>query len=200
MNKDQTKKTQEKPKTDEQEIDDLINELETQERDIEIEEQGFLPKSKEVFSWEADEFTQYERSKVWYIAGAIFIVSMVVIAIVVFNNNFAMALVFILIGIVAYIYSKKKPRRIKVRMLHGGIEVDDVYYDYDDMEYFWIFYNKPPQDAYISIKRIKKYLPFLHIPIDDADPAAIRKELRKHIDENKHQEDFATVVERILKI
>ena len=80
-----------------------------------------------------------------------------------------------------------------------GIEADGIFYDYDTMRSFWIFYNDPPKDSFLSVQRTQKYLPYLELPLGDTDPVSLRKNLLKFLKERKHEEGLANLVEKLIK-
>ena len=157
----------------------------------------FIPANQALFSWEAPEFVYREKTKRWYTTSAIVLVIVILVAL--FMKNFFLIAVAVLSALLFYVYSKKQPRTVKFDIFTGGIEADNRFYDFDDLKTFWIFYNNPPDDAYVSIQTRRQYLPYLQLPMGEADPTTIREILLLFLEEKKHKEEFINVVERILK-
>ena len=156
------------------------------------------PKSEFLYSWKTKEYIKYDKTKNWYIMGGIVLVFLVAVSFWPMKNPI-MGLTFVLAAAVYLLYAKREPRIIGVKLHHGGILVDDTFYDYEEMESFWIFYNTS-EDAYVSIRRHNSYLPYIQIPLGAADPSKVRNILLNYIDEKKQKEEIANVIEKIFKI
>ncbi|MBD3300691.1 MAG: hypothetical protein GF347_05055 [Candidatus Moranbacteria bacterium] len=154
---------------------------------------------RELASWRAREYVKYEKDRQWYVVFFVFLAIMVGLSIWPMKN-ILMAFTFILAAAIYLLYSKKEPREIDIKILESGLQVDDTFYDFEELKSFWIFYNNPPSDAYLSIKRKSKYLPTLEIPIEDYDPVAIREVLIEKLKEKKQNEELSNIITRILKI
>lgn len=149
------------------------------------------------YSWEAPEFEVYEKSRNWYIAAGIFILAMVIYA--VFTNAPIMAVTFILIGIVGFIYSQKDPRIVTFSITSKGVLADKQFYSYDNIFSFWIFYE-PNHSKVISLHTKASVLPFVHIPIEDENPVELRELLMLNIPEIKQDPSLINTIERVLHI
>ena len=91
------------------------------------------------FSWEAPEYEHFEKHPKWYwVMGAV-LLAIVVYALI--TNAILMAITFILIGMLGYIYAEREPRVIKMEIIPDGIRADNYFYDYNDVRSFWIFYE-----------------------------------------------------------
>ena len=149
------------------------------------------------YSWQAPEFETYEKSKNWYIVAALFIIVMVVYAI--FTNGPIMAITFILIGIVGYIYSQRNPRTITFSITSKGVLADKQFYLYDNIFSFWIFYE-PTHTKVISLHTKASMLPFVHIPIENENPVKLRELLMQNIPEIKQDPSLTNTIGRFLHI
>lgn len=147
--------------------------------------------------WEAPEFEMYEKSARWYAIFGVFIVSIVIYAL--FTNGPIMAITFILIGIVGYIHLQKDPRVITFSITTKGVVADKEMYSYDNIHSFWIFYDLPHTRT-ISLHTKASMLPFIHIPIRDEDPVALRELLLKNIPEIKQDPSLIDTIERAFHI
>lgn len=154
--------------------------------------------SKDVFfHWSAPEFETFERDKKWYSLSAGFL--FVVIAWAIWSDSPIMAITFILIGVVGYIYLGKKPRIIDFFITRDGIIADREIFDFDNIDSFWIFYE-PEGLCALSLHTKSAFLPRVHIPIHGQDPVKIREVLLKYIPEEKHEPGILETFERVLKI
>ncbi len=154
------------------------------------------PQREIVLAWKAKEYEQTEKSKKWYLKGTIFIGAIVLGAF--FLKNWLMGVTFILIAIVGYIFTKKEPRVIELKILKRGVEADGSFYSFGELKSFWIFYGLP-QNSYVSLVRKKAYFPLIQLPIGENDPVQIRRKLLKFLPEKEQKEEFSNMIERLIK-
>lgn len=150
-----------------------------------------------IHKWQGLEFEVYEKSARWYFVGTAFIFLLVAYAL--YSNSPIMAITFILIGIVGYIYSQKDPRTITFAITSKGVLADKELYFYDNINSFWIFYEHNHSKV-ISLHTKASMLPYVHIPIGDEDPVEIREALVKRIPEIKQDPGLIDALERFLHI
>jgi hypothetical protein len=150
-----------------------------------------------LYSWQAPEFEVYEKSRTWYIVGTVFILTMVTYA--AFTNGPVMAITFILLGIMGYIYSQKDPRVITFSITSKGVLADKEFYSYENIFSFWIFYE-PTHTKTISLHTKASVFPFVHIPIQDEDPVKLRELLLKNIQEIKQDQSLIDTIEKVLHL
>lgn len=147
--------------------------------------------------WQAPEFEVYEKSSRWYLIAFLFIVGMIGYAL--FINAPLMAITFILVGIVGYIYTQKDPRVITFSITSKGVVADKELYAFDNIHSFWIFYE-PPHTKTISLHTKASMLPHVHIPLEDEDPGFLHEILSKYIPEIKQEARFMDTLEKVLHI
>ncbi|MFC1609267.1 hypothetical protein ACFL3M_03710, partial [Patescibacteria group bacterium] len=142
------------------------------------------------------EYEHYPKERNWYIAVGLILSAIIIYAIII--NAPIMAITFILIGIVGYLYLEKEPGIIKFQITHDGVIAGKEIYEFETIDSFWIFYNK--QSQMISLHTDSWLLPYIHIPIHDQDPAKIRKILIDFIPEAKHEPNIIDIIERVFHI
>ncbi|MFZ2188581.1 MAG: hypothetical protein WAV73_03410 [Candidatus Moraniibacteriota bacterium] len=148
-------------------------------------------------SWSAPEFDMIEQNKKRLSYAALVLLAIIIYA--TFTNNPIMAIVFVLIGIVAYMYLNKEPRILNFQIVPEGILAGKEIYEFENIRSFWIFYD-PEYKKVISL-HIKSYLtPFVHIPINKEDPVEIRRILLEYIPEIKQEHNAVEILERFLGI
>ncbi len=152
---------------------------------------------KVLHQWRAPEFEVYEKSTRWYLIFAILILSMSSYALV--TNSPIMAITFILIGIVGYIYLQKDPRVITFSITTEGITADKEMYLYDNIHSFWIFYETYHAKT-ISLHTKASVLPYIHIPLRNEDPVHLRALMLKNIPEIKQDPSLIDAIERAFHI
>ena len=147
--------------------------------------------------WRAPEFEVSDRDRKWYFG--VTTVLLAIVAYAVFTNALIMAITFILIGTVGYIYIHKEPRTLDFALTEEGVIAGREIDEFDSLRSFWIFYEEDGLQV-ISFHTSSYLLPYVHIPIHDQDPVAIREILLEHLDEEKHEPGMLEVLDRILHL
>jgi len=137
------------------------------------------------FKWEALEHEIKKRPKQWYWITTSLLMGIIIYAII--ANAIIMAITFLLIGTLGYIFINTRPRIIKMEINPDGIQVDNRFYKHDDVESFWIFYELDDDFKMISLILKNKYSPYVRIPIGQANPLIIREVLLQYHPEKKQE-------------
>ncbi|MDO8240746.1 MAG: hypothetical protein Q7T51_02095 [Candidatus Moranbacteria bacterium] len=147
--------------------------------------------------WQAPEFEVYEQDQKWmtYIG----LVLVAIIGYAIYDNSLIMAITFVLIGVVGYIYIEKAPRTLDFMVTHDGVVAGSEIFEYENIKSFWIFYE-PEGQKVISLHMNGGMLPYIHIPIHDQDPVKIREALLINLHEMKQSHNFVDTLERFLRI
>lgn len=178
----------------------LLNEATRPKQIAKTDNAGLLgspsPKTNSLASWEALEFTYYEKTASWYVVTAL--VGIILILYALFTKNPVMTITFILIFSVIFLYANKKPLTIKFSITPKGIKLGDRIYYFDCLESFWMFYN-PPHVKYISLKSKKTLMPIIRIPLGKANPLEVRKILLQYLPEEEQHESLIDILARIVR-
>lgn len=150
-----------------------------------------------LYRWKGPEFEVYERDKKWYLVMSAIL--LIIISWALYSNSPIMAITFILIGVVGYIYVNKEPRVLDYIVTHDGVIVGNELYQYENIDSFWIFYE-PPHTKILSLKTKGILLPFVHVPLHDEDPVRVREIILDHIPERKQEEGLTEVLERLIRL
>jgi len=179
-------------------VEDFYLEKPEEPEEIEAPKEGLLSEhSRDVLAyWQAREFEQPQRSRKWHLFAALFLV--LVISFAVYMDAMVMAITFILIGIVGYIYMGKEPRVLDFMITHEGILTGKELYRFKTIESFWIFYEEDLR--VISIHTDGYLTPYVHIPLNDQDPVEIRDILIKYIPEVEQEWTLFDRLEKLIKI
>ena len=137
-----------------------------------------------MINWEASEYTYKKKTVDWYVALGIIAISISTASFILGNTLFA---VLVIIGTGTLVmYSARKPSSIHVELNSRGVLIDDLIHPYNTLESFWVEeYGKEPK---IIIQSKKMFMPYIMIPIGNADPKEIREFLYEHLDEEEHVE------------
>jgi hypothetical protein len=146
---------------------------------------NFSSNDEPVLSWEAPEYEYIEKHPRWYWVMGILLLAIIVYAIV--TNSILMAITFIMIGMLGYVYAEREPRLIHMEINPDGVIVDKLMYEYDDLKSFWIFYEVEAGFKILSLHSKKTFLPHIHIPVGDANPILIREILLNYLPEIRQE-------------
>ena len=148
-------------------------------------------------SWESPEFEVFERDKKWYLVIISFLVAVITYAI--FSDNPIMAITFILIGIVGYIYIQKEPRILNFMITQKGIVAGKELYPFENLKSFWIFYE-PGDIKVISFFSNAFLAPYIQIPLGKQNPVEIRKIILKFLPEKREEPSLSDLFQRLLHL
>jgi hypothetical protein len=152
---------------------------------------NFVQNDEPVFQWEAPEYEYIEKHPKWYWVMGLALLAIIVYAII--TNSILMAILFILIGMLGYVYAEREPRPIRMEINPDGVVVDKIMYEYDDLKSFWIFFEVEAGFKVLSLHSKKTFLPHIHIPVGDANPILIREVLLNYLPELRQE---MTIVDR----
>ncbi len=147
--------------------------------------------------WQGPEYEIYPKDQKWYLITSLLLLAIIAYALI--TDSPIMAITFILIGIVGYIYLQKDPRVLSFAISREGVYAGKEIYDFEKIESFWMFYEAP-HTRILSLKMREGLLPYIHIPIHQEDPDKIRKALLTNLPEKKHTFEIIDTLERLLHI
>lgn len=169
------------------------------QRDVKYsyQESEYIKESPEkvLIKWRGPDYEIYPKSKRWYTIAGFILAGLVAYA--VFKDSPLTAIVFILIGIVGYMYLERDPQLTDFAVSYDGIIVGNEVYDWDDIVSFWIFYD-PPHTRVISLHMKGKLMPYIHIPLHQIDPVEVREKMMEFIPEIKQEQGMVDILERLL--
>lgn len=152
---------------------------------------NFSQNDEPVFAWVAHEYEYIEKHPKWYWIMGIALLAIIIYAIV--TDSILMAITFIMIGMLGYVYAEREPRLIQMEINPDGVIADKIMYEYDDLKSFWIFYEVEAGFKVLSLHSQKTFLPHIHIPISDTNPILIREVLLNYLPELRQE---MTIVDR----
>ena len=152
-----------------------------------------------MISWDVDEYPHHDRSKYWYVLGAIGGVLLVMYAIAV--ANFLFAVIILMIGVITLLSTFLPPDKIPVIITNTGLVVGDLYYDYEAVRDFSIAYD-PPHIKYLYFEFHSPWQPLLSVPLEENDPNEVRDVLLQYCFENldRTEESLTDVMRRLYKM
>lgn len=145
-------------------------------------------------SWDVAEYERrvFDRRSLFVIGTILFLI--VIYAIL--TSQELMAITFMLIAIVGYLYQTREPTIIHAAITRLGVMYNRSLYTFDDLQSFWIDYNPEQKIAELSLQTTSDIFPYVKIPLGDADPTEIHKLLNPRIPEIEHPKRLIDILER----
>ena len=138
--------------------------------------------------WSAPEYEEKERTRDWFWALGVIIVTASLTS-VIFGNYFFAVLV-ILGGVLLGFFAIRKPEIISYEINNRGLKIKTRLYPYENIQSFWVALEKTPM---LFIKSERMFMPIISMPIDGATANDIRaimlaqnipeEEMREHVSE-----------------
>lgn len=137
--------------------------------------------------WETAEYPHRKKTSDWF--WALGIISIALATGAIFLKNFLFAFLIIIGAFTIALYASQKPRHVRFEVGERGIRIGDMRYPYATLESFGIL--EKPSGTVLILKSEKAMMPFLTIPLGDANPEAIRNFLLDYLPEEAHEESLS---------
>ena len=155
------------------------------------------PNGPYLASWKVKKFESFPKHPWWLFA--LFVIAILLLIYSLATDNFLLSLIVILAGIIAYLFEKKEPETYHFAICETGIIAHNKFYDFTEIEDFWIFYEAGEMARKeLSLRTESRFLPYIHIPLGQQDPNEVRKILSRFLVEDIHRESLWDHLEHIL--
>lgn len=139
----------------------------------------------ENFTWKTYEHIHTEKTPDWYWIVGIVTVTVAIISI--FLNNIIFAVLTIIGSFALSLFASKKPAIVSVTVSKNGIAFGKNFFNYPDIESFWVETRDGLPRLIIKTKRV--FIPNVTILLDESiDPDNLRFFLRKYISVEENTE------------
>ena len=156
-----------------------------------------VEKAATLFEWRAPEHEHHPKNVVWFAVLAAGTTTIVGIMLFIFTNILG-AITVGLIGGLMYYLAQQKPRIVRYRIMLDGIALNNILYHWEDLAAFNVIYE-PDETKTVILRSAKRFSPYLHMEVGDADPVAIREVLMDYVTEDQTiQEPIADIIARRL--
>lgn len=151
-----------------------------------------------ILEWQMPEYMHHEKDKRWYMIAGTIVLAILVYGL--FTAQYTMVLAFALLAGVYYILHNEPPKNIKIIITALGLIIDNDFYQFSDIESFWIVYN-PPNVKVLYLRPAKRLSTDIRIELMDQNPMLIRQLLQSQIKEVAGEgETFIDRMTRLLKL
>ena len=145
--------------------------------------------------WSALEYEEKERSKDWFWAFGIIIVTSSIASVI--YSNYFLAVLLVLSGVLLGFFAIKKPDEISYELTDKGLKILDRLYPYKNIKSFWVqmgsFTANRELKSKLFIKSERAFMPVISIHIEDAlanqirsillDKNVLEAEMKEHVSE-----------------
>jgi hypothetical protein len=152
---------------------------------------------EEFFSWRIPEYEKHQRSTRWYVVGSLIV--LVLASLSIFTPNFLfdspnyLFLIIVVLASVILILINAMADEVDFIITSEGIIIGDRFYDYDEFKHFCVLF-KPRENLKVLYLEFKAPLkPRLKVPLQDANPVAIREILLAYLTEDLDRTDESNV-------
>ena len=113
------------------------------------------------------------------------------------QNDWIAAMLFWLAGALLVILGNRPRPQGKWEINHTGLTLNDQFNEFSNFDSFWIEY---PVNGWreLSFRSKKWYYPYIKIPLNEADPLAVRRYLLNFLPEEKHTDSLVDILTRWL--
>ena len=152
--------------------------------------------NKIILSWTAPEFVYYEKTDAWFIGFGILSAALFVVSVLM--KNYLFALLILIASFLIYIYAKKHPRQITIKITEEHIHIGKSFLlAHKEIVSFWIF--EEPEIKILSLETKKVLYPKISVILSDINSDEIRETMARFIKEKKHEEHLIDVFSRKLR-
>jgi len=156
-----------------------------------------VEKAATLYEWRAIEHEHRPKSPVWFAVLAAATTVLVGIMLFFFTNVFG-AVTITLVGGLIYYIAQQKPATVRYRIMLDGIALNNIIYHWDDLAAFNIIYE-PDETKTAIFRSNRRFSPYIHMEVGDADPVEIREILMEFVAEDQEiQEPIADIIARRL--
>lgn len=128
-------------------------------------------------TWQAPEFTAYEKGKMWSVA---LIAGAIALEVLFFLLKDYSAMLVVLAGAIAlYRYAHHKPRTLQFSVSNEGVTIGNKSLDWETIKGFWL----NAEETILYIETTKRPFSIESINVGNADPSALRQILLQHVPE-----------------
>ena len=160
---------------------------------VPAEDQG-----EQVFGWLVDEYERHERGPVCYAVMFLAAVGLILYAII--AQNFLFAIIIVMFGVIIGLSTLREPERVLFQVTTRGVSVGTLFVPFKELKDFWIVYE-PPHVKNLYVEHKNPLTPRIVIPIEDADPVEVRRQLLAYLDEDgRTEEPLGDLLGRVLKL
>ena len=152
-----------------------------------------------LLNWKFPEYTQYQRSPLWYVVVGLIFVIVFIFAFL--TANFLFVIFLLLFGLIIFLHFKRTPLEVNFKIFEDGLILGLNFYEWSEIKNFRLVY-RPPEIKRIYFDLKNALAPEISVPLGKQDPIEIHKILKNYLEEDldKSEETLIDRLNRWLKI
>jgi hypothetical protein len=151
-----------------------------------------------ILQWQMPEYPHQDKGQGWYMTAGVIVLAIIAYGLI--TAEYIMAIAFALLAGVYYILHNEAPKNITVSITTLGIVIEKDFYQFSDIESFWIVYV-PPKVRLFYLRPAKKWSSDIKLELMDQNPMVLRQLLQPYIKELPGQgESLIDKISRVLKL
>ncbi len=104
---------------------------------------------KEIIGWKFWEYEKHDRQPIWFVS--FFVVFFLLFLYAIFTKAYIFAVFIVMAALLIIKSHHEQPHRLKFSIREKGILVGDKFYNYQDINNFWIVYDPPIKKIYFEL-------------------------------------------------
>jgi len=154
---------------------------------------------KILLNWKFPEYTQHQRSPLWYI-----VVGLIFAFVFIYSflaANFLFIVFLILFGLISILHFRRVPMEVEFKIFEDGLMLGSNFYEWSEIKNFHLVY-RPPETKRIYFDLKNALAPEISAPLEEQEPIEVRKILKNYLEEdlNRAEETLIDRLNRWLKI
>lgn len=141
-----------------------------------------------VLSWQAPEFTHYEKNMGWYIT-LVSIAGLIVVFEFFQKDIFGGVSIAIIAAFILF-FSRQKPETVTIKITRKGVYIQDTFTSFETIKYFWIVDNENHHSLNFETTSYLNHT--IIIELADQDPAPLKNFLLSIVPERPRVQETLT--------
>jgi hypothetical protein len=150
---------------------------------------------KPLISWDAPEYTHYEKGTLWYLA--VIAITIIAITIAMFFRQWILIAVIVMFVIVLMQYSRREPRIKHYTIFANGVKIDDKMYLFKQLKSF--SFIESSDGTRLTLQPLKRLAFHINLQLGNLAIGDIKAILVKHLPEQKKSEELLDRMSKKLK-
>ena len=115
----------------------------------------------------------------------------------IYTNSPIMAITFILVGLVGYLFLTQDPRTRDFTITTRGLVAGREFFSYESIDSYW-FFETPPLENVLSLKSDGILSPYIHIPVPEELSQDVIKIVSTYLPEEHQDPRAVDILENFL--
>lgn len=142
---------------------------------------------EQLVSWEAPEYIHHQKSVLWFVGYAVFMLALLAVAYYV-TSSWAFIILVVVMAIALGVFAVRQPRTLHYVLTQDGVQVEKSFYHYNDFRAFGVLAED--QLSSITLIPIKRFMPGIVLYFMNQDGEQVVDVLGSRLPMQKMEPDF----------